>query len=141
FYAPMDRADFWAGLPPTPEKEPLMRLLAQRFEPDDVFILTAASGGKPERMAAAVSGKRQWLQAHLPGYGERLIVVPHASVKERLAGPHALLIDDNGPTIAGFAEAGGMGVLVPRPWNHLFGYADHPLDWVRLALHWLSSET
>lgn len=50
----------------------------------------------------------------MPSYSRRLILTNR---KEVFSGPGRALIDDRDENVEGWEKAGGIGVLVPRPWN------------------------
>ncbi len=54
--------------------------------------------------------------------------------KSLLAGPDTLLIDDKDENITEFRAGGGHGILVPRPWNKLHGWAGEVLKVVKKKL-------
>lgn len=107
FWRPLENPAFWAELAPLPDGMALFRA-AERLFGDRVSILS--SGLCP----GSVDGKRAWLAKHLPGYEKKAVF---ATVKEQIAGPLKVLVDDHEPNVDRFREAGGPALLVPRPWN------------------------
>lgn len=77
-------------------------------------------------------GKVEWVNKHLSLYNKRLII--STASKSLFAGPDTLLIDDKDENIKEFREAGGQGILVPRPWNKLHGWADETLQVMKNSL-------
>lgn len=109
FYAPMNY-DFWASLEPTPECCDIYRLVFDKFQFENVCILTS-----PILTEGCCDGKIKWIEKNLPEYFHRRYLI--GSCKEMLAGPDAWLIDDNPDHCRKFRENGGNAILVPRPWN------------------------
>lgn len=111
FWAPIQgyALDFWETIEKTPEADQIIRLVSREFGVDNVAILTA-----PSKDAGSVPGKRAWMDKNYPAFSKRMIFT---SAKEFLAGGNRFLIDDRDKNIQGFEEAGGTGILVPRPWN------------------------
>ena len=97
---------FWAGLEPYPWFEQLYRSLS---ETAPVIFLTAAT-----RAPECLSGKLKWLQAR---FGEAFRDYIITGLKQQLAGPEAILVDDYDGNIDRFCEAGGSGLLFPQVWN------------------------
>lgn len=111
FWGPLSNTAFWAALDPLPDGMALFRLV-EAMTGGRVSILS--SGLCP----GSADGKREWLKRHLPGYEKKAVF---CTVKEQVAAPHKLLIDDHEPNVAAFRDHGGPAVLVPRPWNHRRG--------------------
>jgi hypothetical protein len=108
FWAPMDE-QFWADLEPMPDCRDLLHLLEGFFGADHVCILSS-----PSHDPSALAGKYRWILRHLPAYARRYLIGP---AKHFCAGPGKVLLDDHDDNVQRFTEAGGQGVLVPRPWN------------------------
>jgi hypothetical protein len=108
FWAPMDE-QFWVELDPLPDCYDLLRLLESIFGAENVCILSS-----PARSASALAGKYRWILRHLPGYERRYLIGPP---KHFCAAPGKVLVDDLEENVKRFSEAGGQGVLIPRPWN------------------------
>jgi hypothetical protein len=61
----------------------------------------------------------EWIHDNLPEWLHREYAITPR--KWRFARPDALLIDDYGENIRLWREKGGPAIMVPRPWNDLFG--------------------
>lgn len=108
FYAPMGRK-FWATLPWTREGQELWHRLTRRHGHDAIAICTS-----PAPNDGCIDGKLDWLRVNMPSHARRFVVTPE---KCFAASPTTLLIDDNDNNVEAFRAAGGLAVLVPRPWN------------------------
>jgi hypothetical protein len=109
FWKPMGW-HFWAHLEPlVRDGFPLLRA-AERMLPADRIALLTSAAGEP----GCIDGKRTWVERHLPGYLPRLFT---GSAKHLFAAHGKILIDDNEDNAHRFAHAGGLTVLLPRPWN------------------------
>lgn len=76
----------------------------------NIYIATS-----PMMAPESLAGKLEWIHAHFPLWTHRqYVITPH---KYLLARQDALLIDDNSDNIRAFVRNGGVGLLVPRPWN------------------------
>lgn len=106
-FGPLD-AQFWANLPKLPWCDDLM----EKTKRKDVFILTAPSGNKK-----CYEGKAIWIEKHYPHLLSRMLI---GRPKYACAKYGALLIDDKESNIDDFNKAGGLGLLVPQPWNRLY---------------------
>ncbi|MFT5126811.1 MAG: 5'(3')-deoxyribonucleotidase [Rhodothermales bacterium] len=116
FWGPLEGAEFWATLEPTAEAHELMAVLEAEFGSWELCILSS-----PTRDPQCSAGKVQWLQRCLPDYSRRFLLGPE---KRFCAGPDSLLIDDADHNVDRFREAGGCGILFPRPWNRLHAVTD-----------------
>lgn len=108
FWSPLSNPEFWATLPPLPDGMELFRRAEAEFGAGRIGILS--SGLCP----GSCDGKRAWLKKHLPAYEKRAIF---CTVKELVAAPCKVLVDDYEPNHDAFVAAGGRAVLAPRPWN------------------------
>lgn len=70
--------------------------------------------------------KQAWIKKNMPDYfaDGRYVIT---SSKSYLAGPNRILIDDYEQNIEKWEDAGGIGILYPRPWNYLRG-VKHPVN-------------
>ena len=118
FWADIDAQGikFWRNLEPMPDMADILQVVEERFG-DNVALLTS-----PPRNPLAVAGKVEWIQKYLPKYRRKFFVGP---AKHLLAHPRAILIDDYDANVQKFQKAGGLGIVVPRRWNHLH---DHPIS-------------
>jgi len=98
---------FWIDLEFTKEAKEILTLV----EPFKPCILTTPSW-------TGAGGKQQWIRKNLPDYfnDDRYLIGPP---KWLLAPGNSLLIDDAEENIRKFCASGGIGILVPRPWNYL----------------------
>lgn len=108
--------EFFAGLNPLDDGMELLRMVEGMVPTNSIGILTSAAD-----VRGCAEGKRDWVEKHLPGYLPRLTICQSRkdspAQKELHAGPDKLLIDDHTGNLLSWARAGGLGVLVPRPWN------------------------
>lgn len=100
--------DFWVGLDWTLEGKEILKLVESKFG-DSIAIITS-----PPKTGGAVEGKMGWVKREIPKYARKTFV---GARKELLASPRKILIDDREENILAFRQAGGLGILVPRPWN------------------------
>lgn len=119
FWSPIatNSFEFWDDIPKTPEADEIVKLATLEFGIENVAILTA-----PSKDHGSVPGKRAWMSRYYPCFAKRMIFAT-ASAKKFCAGPGKYLIDDKDTNVDEFDEAGGVGILVPRPWN-----AEHYLE-------------
>ena len=99
-------AKWWAELEPHPWAKEFYEELCRI---DEVVILTS-----PSHIPTGASGKTQWMKKFFGGNFRQYIMT---SRKDLLAKPGDILIDDMDKNIEAFTQAGGIGVLFPRPWN------------------------
>jgi hypothetical protein len=115
-------ASLWSTIPrgvwrecPTAEIFPwILHKAARLVGRENVCMATS-----PTKCPDSVAGKLEWIHENMPSWMHRQFAITPR--KERLANPHAILIDDLEPNITRFERRGGHGVLVPRPWNRLWG--------------------
>ena len=117
---------FWLNLEWTHEGLNIFKAVFEKFI-GDFYLLTT-----PMPNLGSASGKAVWVDKHIPIYNKRLITTQAS--KSLLAGPDTLLIDDKDENIEEFVAAGGRGILVPRPWNELHGWANETLQVVKNSL-------
>ena len=110
FWDSLDR-DFWANIPPVPYLSELLTYLARRVGNDNITIATS-----PTLSPECVAGKLEWIHRRLPLWIHRQYMI--GTRKDRLANPHALLIDDRRGNCDKFVARGGQALLVHQPWNH-----------------------
>ena len=108
FWEPMGRS-FWYGLAPLADGFALLRSAEGFVGPENIGILSS-----PCFTDGCADGKLEWVRKHLPLYRRRVFIGP---AKYLVAGPGKILVDDNNDNADKFAAAGGLSVLVPRPWN------------------------
>jgi len=113
FYAPMGY-DFWSSL----------GAYADGMELLDLVLATGhrvALLSSPVETLGCIDGKRAWVKRHLPGMAKTAFI---GSDKSVFAHPGAILIDDSDSNVEKFRLAGGLAVLVPRPWNKARSHTD-----------------
>ena len=103
---------FWSELDYTHDGKDFLKFV----NPYEPVILTAPS-------FATATGKQIWIKQNLPQYyhSHRYLIGP---AKKYVARPGAILIDDCDRNIDQWRDAGGTGILYPRPWNSLHYIAD-----------------
>ena len=105
--------DFWQYLDKTDICDQLVNDCIAFAGEENVFIAT-----KPVPTSACYDGKSAWVRRELPHLKEKLILIYE---KELLA--PGILIDDSLENRDAFTNAGGVGIIVPRPWNG-YGHMD-----------------
>jgi len=119
--------NFWANLEWTHDGHDILRAVLDKFSISQIYLLTTSMPN-----IESASGKMMWIKNKLPEFYKRTIITQVS--KSLLAHPDTLLIDDKDENIEGFCIAGGHGILVPRPWNELHGWADETLQVVKNSL-------
>lgn len=129
FEETMEYVSFWDSLKVKKEGVALLRGLEGILGEKNVLLAT-----KPFPHGNCLFGKDKWFQETLKIDTRR---VYYAHEKERLAqGSHTLLIDDTPDNVNAFANAGGVGILYPMPWNSpvvpdIKQWTEEILDYVR----------
>lgn len=118
FWAPMGR-EFWANLPKTREADEIFRLCSEAVGRENICFLTS-----PCLTNGCNDGKRDWAYTHFPGVPIITTMAAHPASgypsyppKSFVAHPNAILIDDHTQNVVQWSKLGGIGFLVPRPWN------------------------
>lgn len=119
--------DFWQNLGWMHDGHDILRLITAIVKPEQIYLLTT-----PMPNPESATGKTLWVERHLPEYKKRLIITQ--APKSLFAKPDTLLIDDKTENIDEFIEAGGYGLLIPRPWNIDYGMADYTIQIVEERL-------
>lgn len=101
---------FWSGLPVLGDGKHLLAAVEEVAGLDRVSLLSS-----PCETHGCCDGKRAWVREHFPRYSRKLFL---GNDKSSLANPHTILIDDNEENCQKFIDAGGVAILLPRPWNH-----------------------
>jgi len=123
--------DFWSNLEPMHDAFDIFDAVCNKFPySKDIYFLTT-----PMPNTDSWSGKAEWMRRYFSTFEEHLIITQAS--KSLLAGPDTLLIDDKDENIAEFTAIGGIGILVPRPWNELRGWANESLQVVKNSLEML----
>lgn len=112
FWDPMGQF-FWANLDPTPDAKEIVSVINQYYKDDQICILSSLCA-----TAGCVDGKKEWLRNHFPQLAKNALF---GSAKHFLAHPKAVLVDDAEHNIDPFILGGGLGILLPRPWNKHHG--------------------
>lgn len=100
--------NFWAGLPWMHDGKEILQLVERAF--NNIYLLTT-----PMPNPGSYTGKMLWIERHLPKYINRTIITQIP--KQHFANVTSLLIDDRYENCYQFQNAGGLAILVPRPWN------------------------
>lgn len=119
---------FWSNLPWLPTGKSLLALVEACFGKENVCLFTF-----PSYNSEAASGKVMWIMKNLPQYRDRFLI---GTVKHFCASINTILIDDKESNIEKFEQAGGLGILVPAPWNclaseNVIEYVDNQLTSIR----------
>jgi hypothetical protein len=114
--------DVWSTAPLSDECPLILQFAEDLVGRGNVCLLTS-----PTRDPQSLAGKLVWIQRFMPTWLHRKYLV--GPCKWFCARPDTLLIDDADHNVEEFREAGGQGILVPRPWN-----THHNLD-TRRFLH------
>lgn len=101
--------DFWLSLPKYEHADKLMSAAMQMVGEENVFIATS-----PTLDPVCASAKLEWIKRNMRHMYRRVMVGPR---KELMARYNHILVDDADKNVNAFYEAGGMAILVPRPWN------------------------
>lgn len=117
----------FARLPEMPDMRSILDVV-QNYDPN-FHICTS-----PGPHAYAVEEKINWVREHIDPSFNRFHVTTN---KTHLVGRSNVLVDDWDVQHRRFSEAGGMAVLLPRPWNSRFGTLGKPHEILRLELEYL----
>ena len=112
FWEPLATFDFWAKMPKTPEADEIVDLLIQKFSVENICILT-----NPSSYDGCIGAKKAWILENYPQFEKQMLF---GASKHFLAGPGRFLVDDRTKNIQAFDGFGGIGITVPRPWNHRY---------------------
>lgn len=118
---------FWKYLNWTHDGQEIEQAVRNKFK--DIYLLTT-----PMPNPGSGTGKLEWIKQYMPWIYDRVIFSSVGVSKSLFAKPDTLLIDDKDKNIAEFIAAGGHGILVPRPWNELHGWANETLQVVKNSL-------
>ena len=109
-YKICDGREFWASMEWTKEGKELVALVRKNIGDRNIFICTS-----PMPRGDAWAGKVDWVQREVPWLSRSLVI--SSAPKHLLAKKDVILIDDKDKNVREFAQHGGIGFLVPRPWN------------------------
>lgn len=119
--------NFWKHLEWMPDGMYIIHKILCKFHRNQIYLLTT-----PMPNLESASGKMMWVSDNLPLHLKHTIITQ--APKHLLARPDTLLIDDKDQNIDEFREAGGQGILVPRPWNRDYGMARHTVEVIKECL-------
>ena len=102
---------FWRHLKKTAICDNLLGTCGWIVGRENVFIATL-----PAAHQGCWGGKYAWVLDNLPEWIHDQVIMIQGG-KEALAKPDTILIDDNESNVDAFADAGGVGILMPQPWN------------------------
>jgi hypothetical protein len=115
-------ADFWQTITrehwatcPASEIFPWVLYTAARLVGQDNICVATSPTKCPESLA----GKLDWIHCFMPPWMHRQYAITPR--KYLFARSDALLIDDLERNTQRFEQEGGHSILVPRPWNQLWG--------------------
>ena len=103
--------EFWATLPWLPTGKRVLRLIEKYYGRYNICLLSFPSFN-PE----GASGKIEWIKKNLPDYSNKFLL---GGAKHFCANSNSILFDDKEKNIYEFNRAGGLGILVPAPYNRL----------------------
>lgn len=109
FWRPLNSHEFWSSLEWTADGKDILEIVERAFGKGNIVLLS-----RPCDSPESASGKLEWIQREMPDYAQRYLLGPS---KEFCAHDNAVLIDDNDKNVDTWMAHGGIGVLVPRPWN------------------------
>lgn len=110
FWGPLNNEYFWSSMEWMPNGRQILQLC--ECYADKLTLLST-----PTLSPTSCSGKHLWIKKHLPQFERQFLL---GAPKEVCANSNSILVDDNDKNIERFVQAGGHGVLVPRPWNALY---------------------
>lgn len=112
FFKPFGK-DFWSRLCPTWEFDEIIPAAENKFGKENVFLCS-----HPCETDGCITGKAAWIERWLPDYTQRLVLTGR---KDVFSGSNRVLIDDRDKNVDDWVKVGGVGIMVPRPWNRLKG--------------------
>lgn len=121
----------WADFPKTEDADEILGLV-EKYRP------TILSANTEFGTANCIAGKLEWLKKNVPDYykEDRWFF---GKKKYKIAHPKAILIDDYEYNTDKWEEAGGISILVPRPWNKLSSISNDAVDYINLCLRQIQS--
>ena len=117
---------FWANLQWITDGKEILEVCEKYFD-DTICLLTS-----PYDADGVVDGRKDWIKREMPKYVERHLI---GAYKTACAHPAAILIDDYEDNVQNWRKAGGIGILVPRPYNSLWSASLTPAAWVEFKLN------
>lgn len=106
---------WWANCKRTSFATDLVELVMDRFEASSIRILTKYVS------PACAAGKIVWMKYNYPRIAEQIVLV--SDDKSFACRGDDILVDDYEKNINTWRAVGGIGILVPAPWNS-YGNAD-----------------
>lgn len=110
-FAPMGRK-FWANIGWTPEGKHIIKLCLDAVGYYNICLLSS-----PGHTDGSIDGRFDWINRELPKFRSRTLL---GNCKDMCSHSGAILIDDNQDNVDMWQDAGGIGILVPRPWNNRY---------------------
>ena len=102
--------DVWSTAPVGRQANTILEMCVDLVGRENICVLTS-----PTLDPECAAGKTEWIQSRLPRWLHRQYFI--GPPKQFCASPGAVLIDDSDQNIKNFTANGGLGILVPRPWN------------------------
>jgi hypothetical protein len=103
--------EWWATVPESEIFPWILERCSLLIGRENICIATS-----PTKDPDCLAGKLEWIHKHCPHWIQRQYAITPR--KYLFARDDALLIDDNPHNINVFCRNGGIGLLVPRPWNN-----------------------
>lgn len=126
FWWPTNNWHFWANLEKTYEADAIVAMAIDAVGVKNVAILTS-----PSLDPSCVPAKRAWVEKYYPQLAKTMIFSWRKGI---IGGSHRVLVDDRDRNIDDWEEAGGYGVLVPRPWNVAYKESNITLSVIQTKL-------
>ena len=108
--------EFWKSISKSQEFSWLLSLCKILVGRENVCILTA-----PIIPSYVASAKVDWITTYCPRWLHHQFLIGPDKTFCASSAQDALLIDDSDANVNAFRDHGGQAILVPRPWNTLYG--------------------
>lgn len=131
-----EEGSYWRGIEPYPWCHELHRF-CKSLAP--TTLLTAPPNTNRDDKRCMLLGRTDWIHEQ---FGHEFDEYYIGILKDRIASPGAVLVDDLDHNVDPWVAAGGRAVLFPHRWNanrHLVGQVD-PLEYVKSELLRISQE-
>jgi hypothetical protein len=112
FWSAFERKSFWSALPKTNLCDRLIYECKLLVGLSNTCILSSCV------VEGSADGKLEWIKKQLPKEMHHNYLFGRS--KQFCADRYSILVDDCDANVEAFQEAGGIGILVPRPWNKLW---------------------